>query len=52
MAVDSPSLVGPIEASKALCRTGHQSAAEWWNLAHSNYKAIKISIFSLPEAES
>lgn len=52
MAVASSSLVSPIEASEALCMTGHQAAAGWWNLAHSNYKTIKISIFSLPEAES
>lgn len=52
MAVAPSSLVSSIEAGEALCKTGYPPAFGWWNLAHSNYKTIKISIFSLPEAES
>jgi len=47
------SLVSSSEAGEeALCKTGYPSAFGWWNLAHGNYKTIKICIFSLPEAES
>lgn len=52
MVVALSSLVSSTEAVEALRKTGYPSAFGWWDLARSNHRTIKISIFSLPGAEN
>lgn len=51
MAVALSSPISTAGAGETVQDWVYPSAFGRWNLPHGNYKTIKISIFSLPEAE-